>query len=487
MGILVVFLIIVGIIGSIFPVLNSSYAEEISSDCIDVFQKIENNNFINVTVKNENQIFGNCDLRQYNNYTHDKTKGVDIVVPHNWYSGIVLYRIGTVDTVAGTYEMKFNFWVEIFDEEDSANFSKNKPDLDFVNKVGDISEEPSKGIIQTEHYYDVMIEGTFYTDMDFKRFPLEKLKLPIIVEPGYDYDEGSLFHSIQFHIWPWDGLFKDGVPSPGYEIVAYNITATDHQYDVGEKYSRFQASFDVQREVFGSVLKFMFPIAVMTGLAVAALVFPSEEYMTKIELNAIFLLGILFFVQIVSEEIPTTGEMTIFDITVVTSYAIIIVTISVPAAKWHQRKKFEDNLEDYEWWDDKDRRFYDLYIEKIKKTEARILLRTVQLSNCKNDQEKSELELEIKTLNEERIKIEQEKETIDSDLELKITRFLEIDKNKTDVKNFDSKIKKWKKVEKFDDENALTENRRYNKISNAIGGGIIGIIIIFASLFINVS
>ena len=76
MGILVVFLIIVGIIGSIFPVLNSSYAEEISSDCIDVFQKIENNNFINVTVKNENQIFGNCDLRQYNNYTHDKTKGV---------------------------------------------------------------------------------------------------------------------------------------------------------------------------------------------------------------------------------------------------------------------------------------------------------------------------------------------------------------------------------------------------------------------------
>ena len=68
-------------------------------------------------------------------------------------------------------------------------------------------------------------------------------------------------------------------------------------------------------------------------------------YMTKISLNAIFLIGMLFFVQTVQEKIPNIGDMTVFDYVVIMSYGIIVVAIMTPAMKWKRRKAYE--LEKY--------------------------------------------------------------------------------------------------------------------------------------------
>jgi len=123
--------------------------------------------------------------------------------------------------------------------------------------------------------------------------------------------------------------------------------------------------------VLGSFLKFVFPVIIMAGLTLVSLLVPSGEYMTKIEYNAIFFLGILFFVQIVAEEIPATGDMTIFDYVVMMCYATIIVTILTPAIKWKNERKFERDLEDKEWWDAEQS-------AKIEKIESKIQMLEMQ-------------------------------------------------------------------------------------------------------------
>ena len=138
---------------------------------------------------------------------------------------------------------------------------------------------------------------------------------------------------LQFHAWPYPALYP-GTPSPGYEIVGYDVNVSKNQYSEGDTYSKYEATYKIKRETVGSILKFIAPIFLMSGLAMAALVFPSDEFMTKIELNAIFLLGILFFVQVVSVEIPTTGAMTVFDHVVMLNYIFIVITIGIPAVKW---------------------------------------------------------------------------------------------------------------------------------------------------------
>jgi len=298
--------------------------------------------------------------------------------PHNWWTGITLYRIGEIDPISGTYELDFNYWVQIFENDDKTNLQDEKSfSIDFVNSVGTQKDffEKSKGVKQKNHYYDTMVNGKFYSNMNFTKFPFETLKLKIIIEPGKN-DAGGyndvLSSTIQFQRWPYPVLFAEGVPSPEYDIINYAVSIEDHKYSEGDIYSRYVAEFELKRDFDSAFLQYIFPIIVMALLATAALIFPSEEYMTKIELNAIFLLGILFFVQVVAEEIPPTGDMTIFDTVVILGYVVIIVTMAIPAIKWGLRIKFERMEEDYEEWKDQDRRYHDLHVEKQKRIQLRL-------------------------------------------------------------------------------------------------------------------
>ena len=344
--------------------------------------------------------------RAWNNTMYDKYEKGEFEkrLPHDWWTGVTLYRVGEISPAAGTYELDFNYWIQIFDENDPTDFQSVERDgkliklfdIDFVNSV-DVEFKETKARKQKNHYYDVMGSGEFFSEMDFRKFPFETLNLKIIVEPGFNvpYDDKIFYDDIQFQRWPYPALFEEGVPSPEYDIIDYSVSIEDHKYSAGGTFSRYTTNFEIQRDFQGAFLKFIFPIIVMTSLAGAALLFPSQEYMTKIELNAIFLLGILFFVQFVVEGIPATGEMTIFDKVVILSYLVIIVTIAIPALKWKERRKFERKEEDYAEWKDQDRRYHDLSVEKQRRIQSRMtyLAEKIQLSNDQKEKELIETEL----------------------------------------------------------------------------------------------
>jgi hypothetical protein len=350
--------------------------------------------------------------RAWNNTMYEQFQD-EQKLPHEWWTGVTLYRIGEIDPRTGTYELDFNYWIQIFDERDFTNFLDNAVNdniqksfsVDFVNAL-DIESEETKGIVHKPHYYDAMINGVFYTEMDFAKFPFETINLEIIVEPGHNLAYPDVLNNtVQFQRWPYPALFSEGVPSPEYEIQDYSISIEDHQYSEGDTFSRYVIEFEVQRNVYGAFLKYIFPIIVMASLAGAALIFPSQEYMTKIELNAIFLLGILFFVQVVVEEIPATGEMTIFDAVVILGYLVIMVTMGIPALKWWKRVKFERMDEDYEEWKFQDRRSHDLYQEKLQRIQSRMLFLAEKIQLKQGVEDTNNLKEELELLEKVRIHV----------------------------------------------------------------------------------
>jgi len=385
---------------------------------------------------------------------------------HNWWTGLTLYRVGEIDTVSGTYEMDFFYWIQIFEDNDPANFKQIEPDVDFVNAV-DYEIEAAKGIIQKPHYYEADIKGVFYTDMDFQKFPFEKLNLEIIIEPWInDASYSSLSDSIQFQLWPFRAL-EPNTSSPGYEIVGYDVVVEDVPYSEGDTFSRYKATFEIQREFVGSILKFIAPILLMSGLAMAALIFPSEEYMTKIELNAIFLLGILFYVQVVSEEIPTTGEMTIFDIIVMMSYSIIVVTMIIPAAKWKKRKVYEINMYRREKWDD-------FLEEKKDSIHSEITFLSIRLNAVKSEDEKHTI---IEKVNDQEKALRQIKhDEIPKDEE--IIEVFGVDKK--DIKKIEEMKESITKKDAIEFRNLRESNKKFNYVAWAS----IGIIFVTTSVTI---
>jgi len=103
-------------------------------------------------------------------------------------------------------------------------------------------------------------------------------------------------------------------------------------------YCRYAGTFVVEQDHIGSFLKIIFPIILMTSLALLVLWLP-KEFMTKIELNAIFLLGVVFFTQIIVENIPPVGYLTIFDKVLITCYSLLALTIVSPAIQLKMENK----------------------------------------------------------------------------------------------------------------------------------------------------
>jgi len=407
--------------------LNFTDAKEDDPKCEQTHYDLDVPDCLSVDVMKQKEIYKNAVTFQnydgsvvhdFNNTMYDKNLQYNEGTEHNWWTGITLYRIGEIDTVQGTYEMYFNHWVQVFENNDvMTDFQKEAPKIDYVNPAGQLDIQLNKGIIQKANYYDVMVDGKFYTNMDFQKFPFEQLNLKIIVEPSYNYPSGSESDSIQFHMWPYVGLM-DNAPSPGYEITSYDISIIDLLYSAGDTYSRYEVNYQVQRPVLDSFLKFIFPIMVLSSLSIMTLLYPGETYMTIISLNAIFLLGVLFFVQTAQGRIPDTGDMTIFDIVVIMSYSLFVVAIITPAMKWKRRIAYELRKTKRDDWKEKDKKNHDMNLENLVRTEADINFFEDKLEKCTKDTDEHKKTTEvIINLNDRRANLDKLK-NIDSKISL---------------------------------------------------------------------
>lgn len=224
--------------------------------------------------------------------------------------GVSLVNIGEIDKMIGTYDL--DFWYSI--SSDTEDLIENTPpELDFLNgRIDSIqSEFSSQSIIEKR------VSGKFTSEMDFRDFPFEKIKLQIIIEPQTQWSTENTVLVVN----PSSGVDKSAT-IPGWYISDSNFIVKENSYGSDSKYSQYVAEFTIQRNVLGSFLKVIFPIVIILGISFVAYIIP-KNYGIVAELSLLPLLALVFFHIDTLNQIPPLGYLTIFDKLMIVSYVLI--------------------------------------------------------------------------------------------------------------------------------------------------------------------
>jgi hypothetical protein len=257
------------------------------------------------------------DMEQYMYLTEEYATYDYDELPIKYPVAITLTRISEIDKTVGSYEADFWFWIEIFNEDSPIDFTKDPPKFDFTN-ARDISMD-SEYI--EPHYYEIRVRGTFFNEMDFSNFPFEKLNLVIEVEPQAPY----MADQIQLVLDPNSGI-DHTAKVPGWSTGEFDLTVEDYAYEEDEVFSRYTATFAVERSPVGSFLTNILPISLITGLSLVIFFIP-ENYTPRIYLTAPLLLSLIYLHQNALHEIPSVGYMTILDKLMMINFALFVNAI----------------------------------------------------------------------------------------------------------------------------------------------------------------
>ena len=87
-----------------------------------------------------------------------------------------------------------------------------------------------------------------------------------------------------------------------------------------------------------SFLQNIFPILLMTTLAVIVFCIPKIKLMTKIELTALFLISVVFFTQLSQITNDYITYFTAYDTVILSSYIIFLISIAINAMQIKNEK-----------------------------------------------------------------------------------------------------------------------------------------------------
>lgn len=235
-------------------------------------------------------------------------------------TAIWLVNVGKIEKESSVYELDFYYIVE---SEDVNFLEVGPPVMTFMNsKTLKMDSEFTE-----EHYYEVRIRGIFFSVLDYSKFPFEETELKIIIEPDSpQFIENTILNASE----ELSGI-DDALNIVGWNIKEPNFEVSPHEYENYGSFSRFTATFPIERSETGGLLKTFLPVLVITGISMLIFIIPGN-YSSRIYLTAPLLLALVFLHQSSLGELPTLSYMTTFDKFMVIIYALFansILTISL--------------------------------------------------------------------------------------------------------------------------------------------------------------
>lgn len=231
--------------------------------------------------------------------------------PQELTAGVYIINIGKIDLQTGSYDLDFYFWISTSDP--SVDFTKEKPRFDFMNAqritVDQSTLEPN--------YYEVRVRGTFLKNMDFRNYPFDKQQVTVEVE-GFETVDKLVFvpdTAASGH----DSLIN----VPGWNIGENESTILVHQYPDGA-YSRYMFSFVIERAALSSFLKTIFPVLIITTIAMLAFWMSPTNFSPRIGLAASTLLAAVAAHLNAANQIPPVGYLTLMDKVMLVVYALFL-------------------------------------------------------------------------------------------------------------------------------------------------------------------
>jgi hypothetical protein len=223
--------------------------------------------------------------------------------------GVNLLNVGKIDLQTGSYDLDFYLWVS----SEKADFTKTKPQFELMN--GRATIEP---IVVEPHYYEARVKGTFLKNMDFHQYPFEKLNLTIEVE-GIEPVNQIVF------VPDYDASgIDDLINIPGWNLTGDSAIVTEHQYLDGNSYSRYIFSLTIERFFLSSFLKTIFPVVIITTIAMLAFWMSPTSFAPRIGLGASTLLAAVAAHLNAANQLPPIGYLTLLDKIMIIAYALFL-------------------------------------------------------------------------------------------------------------------------------------------------------------------
>jgi len=239
------------------------------------------------------------------------------------------------------------FWV-IWSQKAQEYFTARKltPDkwLHIVNQVDEwdfkleqFFDEPIQ--LKDGHYYQgFKFSGHFYVnDLQFRKFPFQTLKLPLIFELTDFSGIGSKTNIHNLHLVPDElssglGIYID---ITGYMTTAFNILTNTHEYGSNFGLDKldtkplrtnqvvFETSY--KQSVNGALLMLFLPLVIVMTLVLFSLMLSASLWDIRLGVPPTALLTLIFLQQIHMDKLPDLPYITFLDMIYNICYGIILI------------------------------------------------------------------------------------------------------------------------------------------------------------------
>ena len=239
--------------------------------------------------------------------------------------------MGKIEFTTGHFEV--TFWITIqTDDIDLTQY--HAPIIDFVN--GQINSVEFETV--TEDTYYAKINGEFFTNMEFRDYPLTHLDLPIIMESAHHEIDDIVFHLAETSSSPIENF---AVPGLILEYQEYNVI--NYQYPDGEVYSRFSANLGFNTPFVSTFMVGIFPIIIMAGVVVLSFFLNPLSIDIRGEISiGVLIAGIFFHILEVGDSLPPLEYMTLEDKLMTVLYALVITSLVALAIQRKFNKEEDD-------------------------------------------------------------------------------------------------------------------------------------------------
>jgi hypothetical protein len=232
--------------------------------------------------------------------------------PEQLTVGVYLLNIGKIDLQTGSYDLDFYFWLASASNS-TTDFTKQKPTFDFMNSMN-AKIEPSR---IEPHYYEVRVKGTFLKNMDFRNYPFDTQQVTVEVE-GFETVDKQVFVPDTIASG-YDSLIN----VPGWNLGKTEQSVIVHQYP-DQSFSRYIFSFDIQRAALSAFLKTIFPVIIITTIAMLAFWMSPTNFPPRIGLAASTLLAAVAAHLAAASQLPPIGYLTLMDKVMIVAYALFL-------------------------------------------------------------------------------------------------------------------------------------------------------------------
>jgi hypothetical protein len=225
--------------------------------------------------------------------------------------GVYLINVGKIDLQNGAYDLDFYVWLA--SEDPATDFVKSQPKIDFMNGLS-VKVEPSR--VESK-YYEARVKGTFLKNMDFRNYPFDSHDVTIELE-GFDPIEKLTFVP-DYEATGFDSL----VNVPGWNLGRSHSEVIAHEYPDGT-YSRYIFTFTIERAPLSSFLKTIFPVVIITTIAMLAFWMSPTNFAPRIGLAATTLLAAVAAHLNAANQLPPIGYLTLIDKIMIVAYALFL-------------------------------------------------------------------------------------------------------------------------------------------------------------------